>query len=250
MATPASREAQKQDQTISFWLPLIQASSLPDTSASQQRCAALLAAALAVDAPSQQGNTAHGDVQAMAAAEAASTLRAPAAVAALACSLERCVAASHPGLGEPTIAFLQSPDSIQEAKRQAAVIYKEYTAHIKSLVFNLRSPGNTALRERVLSGRLPPASLAGMSTAELAPPELAHRYAKMRAEASAAVVEQWQPFAHNCPECASEDTRYALVSTRRDIGKNETWGAKEHSAAVIKVRCDACGHQYTTDDIM
>jgi len=251
LATPAKRARQRQDARVALWLPRVAPHAAAGTPPTQLRCAALLAEALASDHPDTAEAHTPADLQAMAAAEAEATVHAPAAVAAVAAAVERCVACNYPYLGGLDLSLLGGgPRHTEERRRKVAASFRAYTAHVRSLVFNLKAAGNGALRQRVLTGRLPPAALAAMDTQDLAPPKLAERYAKMRAEASAPVEEQWAEYSRSCPECGSLDTRYALVSTRRDIGKNETWGAKEHSAACIKVRCLQCGNQYTADDIM
>jgi hypothetical protein len=231
----------RQDLQASFWMPYVSRDST-SSSASQSRCAALIAAALVTDAPLDVQSP-DGSIVDMAAAHSAATLHAPTAVAAVAAAVERSVAASYPAL----TSLASAGTLFGPTKEESTADRRSYAQHIKSLVFNLKAPGNCELRARVLSGRLPPAALASMTSAALATPEVAKAVAKARKDADAEFVGNWTYYGHACVQCGGVDTSMTLLSVRRDIGKSETWGSKELPAAVIKAKCNACGAMWEAE---
>ena len=122
-----------------------------------------------------------------------------------------------------------------------------YRQQAQALVFALAAPGNDIFRKKVLSGDLPPAALARMSSSEFAAPEVARAREQERKtyveRMSSSTGGDWLPVRDlKCAKCGAENAIQSLMLQQaRDIGKNETWGNKDRPEEVRRFRCTACG---------
>uniref|UniRef100_A0A7S3VLX5 TFIIS central domain-containing protein n=1 Tax=Dunaliella tertiolecta TaxID=3047 RepID=A0A7S3VLX5_DUNTE len=128
---------------------------------------------------------------------------------------------------------------------------REYKASIRNLLANLRR--NEVLRANVCSRALSPYDLVRMAPKDLATEK--HREVLQKTEDkmmsrctmhSAAQGVATSDFQCPLEECKSRACSY-VDAGRRDIGKSETWGAKDAEGKGRAVTCLTCGHKWEAD---
>ncbi|MEW5304212.1 MAG: hypothetical protein WDW36_006838 [Sanguina aurantia] len=113
---------------------------------------------------------------------------------------------------------------------------------------------NGELRVKILGGEVLPAQLVSMTPAQLATAEQQEQYAKMHVDSLRRVTLDASDSAGlangiACKECGSMACD-VLQSGRRDIGKSETWGAKDREGRGRTVHCLSCGHRWEVDELV
>lgn len=129
---------------------------------------------------------------------------------------------------------------------------KEYRDRARALLAALRNPNNPLLRDRILSGQLAPSQLVRLSSVELAPEAVraerlaAEAEAIRRAKADEAEDRLWLASDTPCPSCNSKDTGSMPTAGTRDIRKAEVWGTSSTDETIFRMRCNQCGHRWTS----
>ncbi|KAF5838712.1 hypothetical protein DUNSADRAFT_2337 [Dunaliella salina] len=136
-------------------------------------------------------------------------------------------------------------------KLHGAPTSREYKASIRNLLANLRR--NEVLRANVCSRALTPFDLVRMAPKDLATEK--HREVLQKTEDKMmsrstmhSAVQGLATSDFQCPleECKSRACSY-VDAGRRDIGKSETWGAKDAEGKGRAVTCLTCGHRWEAD---
>ncbi|KAI8465250.1 MAG: transcription factor S-II, central domain-containing protein [Monoraphidium minutum] len=93
-----------------------------------------------------------------------------------------------------------------------------YLAKVRTVVFNLKDPGNPDLRGRVASGHVPPEALAAMGAEEMASDARKVANAQIRKEAAAELVRGQSQMAttdqFQCGKCKQRKVTYYQLQTR------------------------------------
>jgi len=118
---------------------------------------------------------------------------------------------------------------------------RHYKARIRSRVTNFRDKKNSALRNSVLTGKLPAKRVATMSVDELANDQLKQlrrsieeesiRSREIRGDVSSAITDMYP-----CEQCGQRDAMYS-VNQERVEGDYEP-------IAITQVVCNKCGHRW------
>jgi hypothetical protein len=124
-----------------------------------------------------------------------------------------------------------------------------YSDRIRDLLYNLRS--NSSLCISVLSGAVTPLHLISLSSAQLADNKLKLIRLQAREEnriESLGFALSSQSFTDapelQCTNCKEFQCGEKILSSRRDIGKEETWGSKDAPTIVKQLLCKNCGETW------
>eukprot|EP00743_Colponemidia_sp_Colp-15_P015160 GILK01018136.1.p1 GENE.GILK01018136.1~~GILK01018136.1.p1 ORF type:complete len:138 (+),score=20.25 GILK01018136.1:329-742(+) len=128
-----------------------------------------------------------------------------------------------------------------------------YKTKSRSLGFNLKE--NEVLREALLNNDVTAAQLCNLSVQQLASnSRQKERELHVSKGIKASVVDlsndKFASDKYRCSRCKGTDTMYEYVGGVRDIGKSETWGSKDASAAQVQVSCVQCGFQWTQEPVV
>jgi len=123
-----------------------------------------------------------------------------------------------------------------------------YGSQAFAVIAALGREGGGALRRRLLGGEIAPATLAGMSSLELATEQDRERRLAQRAAAATPFDRMKQASETDipCPSCGRREVRALELSSQRDIRKSEVWGGGGSGGSESKRRClcGACGHSW------
>ena len=50
-----------------------------------------------------------------------------------------------------------------------------------------------------------------------------------------------------CSACGGNETKWAYLSSVRDVGKSETWGSKSKPELLVRVVCEQCGNSWNQE---
>ncbi|GIM10187.1 hypothetical protein Vretimale_13942 [Volvox reticuliferus] len=132
---------------------------------------------------------------------------------------------------------------------------QDYKTTARTLVASLKR--NSELRRRVLIGAVSPTQLVSMDSRELATQQQREEYAQLQERETRRVTLAGHgstaaaaatPPEYRCERCGGRTCDY-LDSSRRDIGKCETWGSKDGQGASRLVTCLGCGHRWDVHDV-
>lgn len=122
-----------------------------------------------------------------------------------------------------------------------------YSGAIRSLAANLQR--NESLRARIIAGDIIPTELVAMTSKELSTPEQRSRDEKseerlLRQKTLNEEGVSSQDLAdEKCARCGSTSCE-VLSKGLRDVGKSETWGAKDDEGRGRIISCLQCGHKW------
>ncbi|KAL6749525.1 hypothetical protein V8C86DRAFT_2844957 [Haematococcus lacustris] len=146
----------------------------------------------------------------------------------------------------PELSELARAVEVQLLEHQGGgVATKEYKAAARNLVAALKR--NNLLRERVMHGELSASQLVRLDPRALATTSALE--ARSQAEGKLlrkAILHDSHGVTtdeYSCPECQSTACSFVDAS-RRDIGKSDTWGAKQNEGRGRAVTCLTCGFRW------
>lgn len=129
-----------------------------------------------------------------------------------------------------------------------------YTDKVRTLLRNLRVPGNHQLRKNVLSGQLDSEALVLAKAEDLMDPEAAAKWQRTKEELfnRSKVVDPSDALASTtivdtalCPQCGNTDKNFMLVTHHQESSKCEIWGNKDdRNDMKERFRCSKCRRNF------